>query len=547
MFGRVAAGFGAAAVVLAAGCIPGADEPEDVGLEPTREATTPTPNSAENCINDPVETAPVDTGSLAGDVLALSRELFSCTSHVVVVDGTDIEAATAGARLAAAHNGPVLLPDAGLSEELERLQPNSVHLVGDVETPVPDGTEVHRLTVEEVESRAADVLGEPSRAATPSPSTASVDLESLIPGLPEPSDAGLLWLVDASEPAAALATGALAKAAGVGVVPTEDGDLFADPEASEALSGRPAESVRPIGTFPETLGWQLRVLASGREQPGGGYEVFPDDPGRRFVALYGHPASAGMGALGQQDGPQDALERLEPLVKEYAADGATVVPTFNLIATVAHNGGSTDRPSGLLDLTTPSYVDYSTMHPPETYREWVDAAAKADGYVVLDFQPGRNDFLFQVQHYEELLREPHVGIGLDPEWRLGPRERHLEQIGSVTAAEINDVINWIADIVRDEGLPQKLVVIQQFRMHMIEDREDIVDRPEVAVAIQMDGEGQGSLTTKDESYRTVTAGTEDAHWRWGWKNFFERDHPDGPYSPEQILAKDPVPAYVTYQ
>ena len=39
-------------------------------------------------------------------------------------------------------------------------------------------------------------------------------------------------------------------------------------------------------------------------------------------------------------------------------------------------------------------------------------------YVVLDLQPGRSNFLDQAKLYEPLLRLPHVGLALDPEWRL---------------------------------------------------------------------------------------------------------------------------------
>ena len=41
-------------------------------------------------------------------------------------------------------------------------------------------------------------------------------------------------------------------------------------------------------------------------------------------------------------------------------------------------------------------------------------------YVVLDLQPGYTDFLAQAQRYEEFLAQPHVGLALDPEWRLAP-------------------------------------------------------------------------------------------------------------------------------
>ena len=58
---------------------------------------------------------------------------------------------------------------------------------------------------------------------------------------------------------------------------------------------------------------------------------------------------------------------------------------------------------------------------------------------MLDLQPGRTDFLTQAKLYAELLKQPHVGLALDPEWRLKPDQVHLVQIGSVSAEEINQM------------------------------------------------------------------------------------------------------------
>ena len=74
-----------------------------------------------------------------------------------------------------------------------------------------------------------------------------------------------------------------------------------------------------------------------------------------------------------------------------------------------------------------------------------------------------SDFLTQAKQYEEFLRMPHVGLAMDPEWRLKPNEVHLRQIGTVDAEEINQVVAWLAGIVREEGLPQKLLIVHQFR------------------------------------------------------------------------------------
>ena len=167
-----------------------------------------------------------------------------------------------------------------------------------------------------------------------------------------------------------------------------------------------------------------------------------------------------------------------------------------------------------------------------------------DMYVVLDLQPGREDFLTQAKQYEELLKLPFVGLALDPEWRLASDQVHLNQVGQVNAAEVNTVVDWLGDLVRDNGLPQKLIIVHQFQSRMIADRETLKQRPELQMVIQMDG--QGPIPTKDETYRFLTEGTEDVHWRWGWKNFFDEDSP-ATATPEYTMGKQPVPVYVSYQ
>jgi hypothetical protein len=207
-----------------------------------------------------------------------------------------------------------------------------------------------------------------------------------------------------------------------------------------------------------------------------------------------------------------------------------VMPAFEIIATIASSLAGRDG-------------DYSAEMGVEDLEPWVDAAAELGVYVILDLQPGRSDFLSQARAYESLLRHPHVGLALDPEWRLGPNQVHLRQIGTVDASEINAVAEWLAGIVREEALPQKLFLLHQFRFSMITNRDDLVTPPELAVVVQMDG--QGPLPTKYETWAALTAGTEDTGWYWGWKNFFDEDSPMA--TPDQVLDLDPVVVYVSFQ
>jgi hypothetical protein len=173
----------------------------------------------------------------------------------------------------------------------------------------------------------------------------------------------------------------------------------------------------------------------------------------------------------------------------------------------------------------------------------VDAAAGAGIYVVLDLQSGREDFLSQATLYEELLREPHVGLAMDPEWRLEPDQKPLRQIGSVTAAELNEAFDWLADLTDTHDLPQKMVLLHQFRTDMITDRPDLdLGHDELAVIVQMDGDG--TLGQKLDTWNALRAGAPQK-LRFGWKNFYHEDEPTP--SPRTTLQVQPKPWWVSYQ
>ena len=406
-----------------------------------------------------------------------------------------------GLREVAAHGG-ILLPWDGSDE-----------LVGDLRQA---GFEV------------ATVSPQPAPAVTP-PSSASPHAAPpaavAAPGFPQPGTD--LWLVeedtDLERPWLDVAA-AVTRAQRVLAVAD-------DPRTHRPLQqlidelGDGLVNIRRSATIAAWDPWQLDVVLGGTQLPGGGYTIFP---ARRIVALYGHPNFAGLGVLGEQ-GPADAVARAMEVAAPYAEGDVPVVAGFDLITTLASAGPTGDG-------------DYSEPLDPDVVRPWVEAAGEAGMYVLLDFQPGRSSFMDQVPMYEEFLLLPHVGVALDPEWRLRPNQVHLRQVGSVSATEINDVAGYLAGLVRKHALPQKLLVVHQFRLSMIRDR-DVLEHPaELAVLIHMDG--QGPIDTKGETYRAITTGFEDRVW-WGWKNFYDEDSPTP--SPEHTMSQSPSPLFVSYQ
>ena len=180
----------------------------------------------------------------------------------------------------------------------------------------------------------------------------------------------------------------------------------------------------------------------------------------------------------------------------------------------------------------------------EAIRPWIETAAANGVYVVLDLQPGTiGPFFRRPGTTRSSCACPMSGLALDPEWRLKPDEVHLEQVGTVDAAEINRVVEWLAGIVREDALPQKLLIVHQFRISMITNREQIEAPPELAVVIHMDG--QGSLSAKYNTWNLLTGLADAGRFYWGWKNFYDEDSPMA--TPEQVLARSPNIVFVSFQ
>lgn len=253
------------------------------------------------------------------------------------------------------------------------------------------------------------------------------------------------------------------------------------------------------------------------------------DADARFVAMYGFPGSSALGALGEQS-LAGSVERVGALAAPYAAFGRPVIPTFEILASVASVSAGPDG-------------DYSNEFAPSRFQPWIDAAAANRYHVVFDLQPGRARFPDQAQEYEALWRQPNVSIALDPEWRVGPDERPGGgRIGTVDADEVNETIDYIHDVVGRHHLPAKMLIVHQFTPSMITNKPMIRGTPRVQVVLHMDG--FGSLTLKRASYARMLDGLP-AGAVTGWKNFIDEDRPTP--TPTQTMANTPAPVYVSYQ
>ncbi|MBV7292891.1 MBL fold metallo-hydrolase [Corynebacterium sp. TAE3-ERU16] len=332
-------------------------------------------------------------------------------------------------------------------------------------------------------------------------------------------------------PGTGIAAVATARAAGADVEVLEYADPRVSEHSLELIRGLDGEPVIALGQlfgdsehFTRTTELARTVTA---EQPGGGQLVFP---GRRMVAYYGHPSGGALGIMGERT-PGESVAHLNELVEQYASlSGEPVIPAFEIIATVASGSPGPDG-------------DYSNEADPEELRPYIDAITDAGGYAVLDLQPGRARLIDQAKIYTELLKLPNVGLALDAEWKLGPDEVPLQQVGHVQADEVNEVADWLAELTADNNLPQKAFVLHQFQLQMIRDRETIdLEHPELAFVLHADGHG-----TAGDKFATFDALRQDLDPRYfiAWKNFIDEDTPM--FTPEQTMEITPRPWFVSYQ
>ena len=307
---------------------------------------------------------------------------------------------------------------------------------------------------------------------------------------------------------------------------TADGGL-GDPSGagdtrSESLGSGTSEVVETEPTSVET------------EPTAAGVPVdYPDHYGFQdntlYVALYGTPGSKTLGVLGQYD-VDGAVGKAKEVAAGYDGLFPMVIPSFEIIASVASNEAGGDG-------------DYSNEISNKKLQPWVDAADANGMSVVLDLQAGRARFDQQAEELEELLLEPNVGIALDPEWRVGPNEvPEGGKIGSVTAEEVNATIDYVDQLVEENDLPKKILIVHQFTDDMIQNKADIHGTDNVQVIIHMDG--FGPYTLKQDSYARVLLNFPE-NALTGWKNFYVWDEPTP--TPAQTMDHDPQPVFVSYQ
>lgn len=262
------------------------------------------------------------------------------------------------------------------------------------------------------------------------------------------------------------------------------------------------------------------------ELPRGGREIFPV---HRVVGFCGTP---GAPALGRLAGNLTAkVKALQAQAEKYGR--RKVLPVLELIAVVVQGAPGNDG-------------KWRRRVPDSVVDEYLQAARNAKALLLLNIQPGHSDFMTEAKHFEKYLRQPDVGIALDPEWAMKGKQKPGAIFGQTTGATINAVAEYLSSIVTAGDLPEKPLVFHQVNSYVLKDESVLVPHPGVVLIKSVDGLGPKGAKIKTYNFLVKTM---PSSIHAGFKLFFDEDTTNGGklMTPEEVMALTPEPEYVMYE
>lgn len=298
-------------------------------------------------------------------------------------------------------------------------------------------------------------------------------------------------------------------------------------------------------------------------------------PGHRIVAYYGNPATPVMGVLGDQ--PASAmLQRLDAQAAAYQAldPNTPVIKAFDMVTVTAM--GYPEKNG-----------TYSLMMGPQAIQKELDLARANHALLILDLQVGRGTVMADVKALAPFLAQPDVELALDPEFDMNsiPGGVPGRIFGKMTASEVNGALDYLNNLVIQDHLPQKILILHQFSNTMVIDWQAI--KPVANVAFVRDQDGVAHDAAAEEikvaNYeefvnhqrvsctlglqptppfpadavidpRHVSGRSLIRQWLeeanqipvcGGFKVFYTRD--TDPMTPEQVMSLTPKPMVIIYQ
>jgi hypothetical protein len=236
-----------------------------------------------------------------------------------------------------------------------------------------------------------------------------------------------------------------------------------------------------------------------------------------------------MGILGQFSMP----ELLEQLVDQSAAyesvdPDTNVLPAFEIIGSVAQ---PEPGPEG----------NYILQTDPAIIEEYIEFTQANDILLIIDIQLGRTTIQDEMAIIEPYLKEPNVHLAIDPEFAVDEDQIPGVDFGSVDAKDINYAAERLSEIVANNNLPPKALIVHRFTDGMVTNIKKVDEADNVQFVLDFDG--FGDPVSKTDGY-DIFVKKSKVPWG-GIKLFYDQDRPL--MQPADVVGLDPPPVFVMYQ
>lgn len=252
-------------------------------------------------------------------------------------------------------------------------------------------------------------------------------------------------------------------------------------------------------------------------------------PDHHLIMYYGFPENPLMGILGEYP-PEELLGRLQEQKAAYeaAAPDRPWKMGIELIASVAQRDPGAD--GKYIADTDGQWLDMYTQFTEEN-----------DMYLLLDVQCGLKTPKEDYEGLERWLRYDHVHLAIDPEFHVLPGETPGIELGSIDASDVTEAQQWCVDIANKYGTSRKMLLIHQFNVYSISNKDQIAPMHGVDLVLNMDG--FGPPWQKLETWEVIIQQNPIEYN--GIKLFYKQDDPL--MTPEEIMALEPTPDIINYQ
>lgn len=257
-------------------------------------------------------------------------------------------------------------------------------------------------------------------------------------------------------------------------------------------------------------------------------------PFKRIIAFYGNTKSTKMGILGQLP-PKQMIAKLDSEATKWAkAD--TILPVqkaLHLIVMVAQASPGKDSM-------------YRLRHPNAVIDSLILLARKNNCITFIDLQVGLSTIRKELPQFKDYLKMPDVHLAIDPEFSMKTGARPGTRVGTYDADDINYASGYLANIVKEDKLPPKILIVHRYTKNMVTGYKRIHLQPEVQMVIDMDG--WGGKDVKTGTYQRWAYG-EPVQFT-GFKLFYKNDkRKPGTrmMTREEVLKLKPTPSYIQYQ